>query len=83
VTEKQRDGMILQSIIQLAHNLELSVVAEGVETFPQHEFLHDLDCGEGQGYFYSPPLKSKEFEKLIFDNKFISTEESPESPIKI
>ncbi|MCP4413998.1 MAG: EAL domain-containing protein [Gammaproteobacteria bacterium] len=85
VTEKQRDGMILQSIIQLAHNLELSVVAEGVETFPQHEFLHNLDCGEGQGYFYSPPLKSREFEELIFDNKFISTEESPteESPSEV
>jgi len=77
VTDKQRDGMILQSIIQLAHNLELSVVAEGVETFPQHEFLQNLKCGEGQGYFYSPPLKSGEFEKLIFENKFITTEETP------
>jgi len=69
--------MILQSIIQLAHNLDLKVIAEGVETFPQHEFLQNLDCGEGQGHFYSPPLKTKEFEKLIFDNKFITTNENP------
>ena len=74
VTDKKRDGMIVQSIIQLAHNLELSVVAEGVETFPQHEFLKALDCKECQGYFYSPPLKGSEFEKLIFDNEFITTE---------
>ncbi|RLA04008.1 MAG: hypothetical protein DRQ47_04110 [Gammaproteobacteria bacterium] len=77
VTEKQRDGMIVQSIIQLAHNLDLSVVAEGVETFAQHEFLKHLECKESQGYFYSPPLKRDEFEKLIFDNEFINTEEKP------
>ena len=76
VTEKQRDGMIVQSIIQLAHNLELSVVAEGVETFSQHEFLENLNCKECQGYFYSPPLKSIEFESLIFDNEFVATEET-------
>ncbi|PCJ48111.1 MAG: GGDEF-domain containing protein [Gammaproteobacteria bacterium] len=76
VTEKKRDGMIVQSIIQLAHNLELSVVAEGVESFAQHEFLRNLNCKEGQGYFYSPPLKSAEFENLIFDNEFITTEEA-------
>lgn len=76
VTEKRRDGMIVQSIIQLAHNLELSVVAEGVENSPQHEFLQQLNCREGQGFFYSPPLRQAEFEKLIFDNKFVSTEET-------
>jgi len=75
VTENKRDGMIVQSIIQLAHNLELSVVAEGVETYSQHEFLEHLQCKEGQGYFYSPPLKSAEFEKLIFDNKFVNSVE--------
>ncbi len=76
VTEKQQDAMILQSIIQLAHNLELNVIAEGVESFPQHEFLNHLQCGEGQGYFYSPPMKSSEFEKLIFNNQFIATDET-------
>ncbi|MEL0067957.1 MAG: EAL domain-containing protein [Gammaproteobacteria bacterium] len=69
-----KDDMIIQSIIQLAHNLKLKVVAEGVETFSQHEFLSDLDCQEGQGYFYSPPLKAKEFKELIFDNQFIQTD---------
>lgn len=69
-----KDDMIIQSIIQLAHNLNLKVVAEGVETFSQHEFLSGLSCQEGQGYFYSPPLKANEFQELIFDNQFIQTE---------
>ncbi len=70
----EKDDMIIQSIIQLAHNLNLRVVAEGVETFAQHEFLSGLACQEGQGYFYSPPLKANEFQELIFDNQFIQTE---------
>jgi diguanylate cyclase (GGDEF)-like protein len=69
-----KDDMIIQSIIQLAHNLNLRVVAEGVETYSQHEFLMGLRCQEGQGYFYSPPMRSQEFQELIFDNQFISTD---------
>ena len=70
----KKDDMILQSIIQLAHNLDLKVVAEGVETYSQHEFLASHQCLEGQGYFYSPPLRSQEFQELIFDNRFITTD---------
>ena len=71
----KKDDMILQSIIQLAHNLELKVVAEGVETYSQHEFLAEHQCLEGQGYFYSPPLSSEDFQELIFDNRFIETDQ--------
>ena len=74
VGKYQKDDMILQSIIQLAHNLKLLVVAEGVETYSQHEYLTNLECQEGQGYFYSPPLRSQEFQELIFDNQFIQTD---------
>lgn len=71
----KKDDMILQSIIQLAHNLDLKVVAEGVETYSQHEFLASHQCLEGQGYFYSPPLRSEEFQELIFENRFIQTDQ--------
>jgi len=76
VGKHEKDSLILQSIIQLAHNLKLKVVAEGVETYSQHQFLSELDCQEGQGYFYSPPLRAQEFEELIFDNRFVSTNDS-------
>ena len=50
------DGTIASSIILLAHSLGLEVVAEGVETAGQLEFLRDRGCDEYQGYFFSRPL---------------------------
>ncbi|MBP6898515.1 MAG: EAL domain-containing protein [Burkholderiaceae bacterium] len=50
------DATIVRSTIDLAHNLGLSVVAEGVENEPILRLLHDLHCDEGQGYHMSKPL---------------------------
>ena len=48
--------IITRSIINLAHNLDLKVVAEGVETQEQNEFLHHHGCDFGQGYLYGKPM---------------------------
>jgi EAL domain-containing protein (putative c-di-GMP-specific phosphodiesterase class I) len=50
------DAAIVLAIIQLAHNMRLKVVAEGVETEEQLRFLHLHRCDEIQGYFFSRPL---------------------------
>ena len=56
------DGkLIVRSIIGLAHNLKLKVIAEGVETAEQLEFLAREGCDEYQGYFYSKPLTQHDF----------------------
>ena len=49
---------IVESIIELAHRLDLSVTAEGVETEAQLELLRDLGCDIGQGYWISHPLEA-------------------------
>jgi EAL domain-containing protein (putative c-di-GMP-specific phosphodiesterase class I) len=51
---------IVRSIIQLAHNLSLRVVAEGVEDAETLQALADLGCDLAQGYFASPPLAASE-----------------------
>ncbi|MBL4833470.1 MAG: EAL domain-containing protein [Pseudomonas sp.] len=51
-----RDAAIVQSIISLAHNLQLSVIAEGVETEQQLAFLAQHECDEIQGYLYARPM---------------------------
>ncbi len=51
---------ILRSIVQLAHQLNLAVVTEGVETARDAEWLKDIGCEFGQGYFFSPPLSRDE-----------------------
>jgi diguanylate cyclase (GGDEF)-like protein len=56
---------IVRSIIVLAENLHLSVVAEGVETEEQFNKLKELQCDEVQGYYFSQPLSLKDFEKLL------------------
>ena len=55
------DAKIVRSTIDLAHNLGLSVVAEGVETEAVLTLLHDLQCDEGQGYHMSKPLPAADF----------------------
>jgi len=49
----------------MAHNLGLDVVAEGVETEAQAQFLRRHLCEELQGYLFSKPLRAEEFEQLI------------------
>lgn len=56
------DAAIVQSTVHLAHNLELQVIAEGVERDSQLQFLKETNCEYVQGYHYSRPL---EFKKLV------------------
>ena len=59
--DDHKDGAIVRTIIAMARNLELTVVAEGVETLEQLEFLRELGCDEAQGYFLAHPLEADAF----------------------
>ena len=65
LVDSDGDRAIVSSTIILAHNLGLSVVAEGVEDGQQLELLQNLDCDEIQGYYFSRPLPADEFSKLL------------------
>ena len=58
------DAAIVLTIVALAQSLGLSVIAEGVETEPQREFLASHGCGAYQGYLHSRPLPLEQFEAL-------------------
>lgn len=59
--EDKEDQAISKTIIALAKNLELEVLAEGVETIEQHKFLEENLCDSAQGYLFSKPIDSESF----------------------
>lgn len=65
VTLNADDAAITLAIIAMAHNLKLKVIAEGVETLEQLNFLRDHDCDEAQGYYLSRPLPEMQISKLL------------------
>ena len=58
-------AMIVNSIINLASNLEISVIAEGVETEEHYNRLRELNCKLGQGYYFYEPMTTNEVEEKI------------------
>lgn len=59
------DGVIVQTIIDMASHLNVSVIAEGIENDEQLQFLSKLNCSEGQGYYFSRPLPCEEIVKIL------------------
>ena len=63
--DNEDDAVIVQTIINLAKNLNIQLVAEGIETSEQVEFLLSRDCGVGQGYLFSRPIPAEEITQLL------------------
>jgi len=65
ITHDAHGAAIARSLIAMAHNLDIGVIAEGVETRQQADFLLNEDCEEAQGFLYAKPLPAKEFEAYL------------------
>ncbi|MGK5026626.1 bifunctional diguanylate cyclase/phosphodiesterase [Janthinobacterium sp. RB2R34] len=72
ITHSNDDAAIVCAIISLAHNLRLKVIAEGVETAPQLEFLRAHGCDQMQGYLFSRPLGVPAFEALLHQGRILA-----------
>jgi len=59
------DAAIVRTIIDMAHTLEFTVVAEGVETEAQRGFLRHFGCEQGQGFFFARPMSAADFQALL------------------
>ncbi|WP_373290729.1 EAL domain-containing protein [Shewanella gelidii] len=69
ITDDPEDAAITSAIIALAHSLELNVVAEGVETQEQLNFLAQHKCDQIQGYLLSKPLNTKDCEAFLYQQQ--------------
>lgn len=69
IEKNPTNAIITKTIIDMAHQLNLNVIAEGVETEAELDFLVKNKCDAIQGYIFSRPLPTKEFEKLLVSKK--------------
>jgi EAL domain-containing protein (putative c-di-GMP-specific phosphodiesterase class I) len=65
ISDEAQDAAIVRSLIAMAHNLGLGIIAEGVETPAQAAFLLKEHCEEAQGYHYAKPLPAADFEAFL------------------
>ncbi|MEL7443416.1 MAG: EAL domain-containing protein, partial [Pseudomonadota bacterium] len=73
IAKSNVDRHMAAAIINIAHNLGLKVVAEGVEEEAQLDILRRYDCEMLQGFLYSRPLNAERFEKLLTENQKLHT----------
>ncbi len=62
---EQDNGEIAELVVSLANRMNLRVIAEGIETEQQLEFLKSIGCHEGQGYYYAQPLDGKKLDTYL------------------
>jgi diguanylate cyclase (GGDEF)-like protein/PAS domain S-box-containing protein len=65
ITSNKKEEAIINNIIQMAHSMDLKIVAEGVEVEEQLSILKERKCDYIQGYYFSKPLSASEAEKLL------------------
>lgn len=68
IIHDNNDAMIVKTIIEMAHNFDLSVIAEGVEDEEQLMYLQENGCALFQGYFFGKPMPAEEIERLFLTN---------------
>ncbi|AZQ09646.1 putative bifunctional diguanylate cyclase/phosphodiesterase [Shewanella khirikhana] len=72
VSDLPSDSAIASTILMLGKQLDLRIVAEGIENELQLEWLRKAGCGVGQGFYFSPPLPVEEFEQKYFQSSTAS-----------
>jgi diguanylate cyclase (GGDEF)-like protein len=77
ITTDSGEATIAKAIISLAHNLKLRVVAEGVETQAQLDFLREHDCDEMQGYLFARPMSADDCARALAEGRRLPERQRP------
>jgi len=79
VVDDENDQALTEAIIVMAHKLGIKTIAEGVETEGQRQALANMGCDYAQGYLFSPPLPSAEFEQYLLKRERRLAEKSAQA----
>jgi EAL domain-containing protein (putative c-di-GMP-specific phosphodiesterase class I) len=82
IASRPEDASIVRAIVSLAHSLRLKVVAEGVETPAQLDFLKNVGCDEYQGFHFSRPVPAIEFERIVREKSTQTGSMNPEDLLR-
>ena len=66
-SNEERSRKIIETVLDLAHSLEIPAIAEGVETKEYIDLLKTFGCNYAQGFYYSKPIPVDDFNKLLKD----------------
>ena len=69
IKKEDENSFIYKAVIDLAHNMNIQVVAEGIETKEQREFLIRNGCDIGQGYYFAKPMTASELEPMLLTSR--------------
>ncbi|SHH04189.1 EAL domain-containing protein [Massilia sp. CF038] len=83
INEADGQAPIVASIIALAHNLQLTVIAEGVETLDQIAYLRRHGCDQMQGYYFSRPLAADAFEQLLRQKRTLALSQNANETVSV
>jgi EAL domain-containing protein (putative c-di-GMP-specific phosphodiesterase class I) len=70
VEQSDSQSRLARAIVNLAHSLEIEVIAEGIESAQQSVVLSEVGCLWGQGFYYSPPLPAAEISAQLRSKTF-------------
>lgn len=65
IPQRSQDQELVSTMVLMGHNLGLSVIAEGIETDDQRDYLKQIGCDQGQGYLFNRPLHAEDISKLL------------------
>ena len=69
-SDNQKARQIIKNVINLANDLQMQTLTEGVETQEAYEFLREIGCGKLQGYLFGKPMPKAEFEAKLEDGTY-------------
>ena len=79
ITVDAKDEIIAKAIIELAHKMDLEIIAEGVEYAQQFNFLKKHKCDKLQGFLFSKPVSAEEFQQLLIEERIFINKQDVDS----